>query len=635
MMIWESLTASIKNTSASSCSSCSSISISGSDGVGASAVSICSTSGNTTSRITDDNGGKTSNVKILPSSPSPSLSQSPQPSLSLCITHDRFERLIELLEAEKTKPSSSSSSSSSSSLPRASSLSDYTNVKFLQCTKLPPPQVIRRMDRIQHLSFTQCHGLTSLLLFDNDDNNKKYTEECSCCCYYCWSSKIETLTITDCPDLLLMFSKSLAGNERQEIGGGGEDEDSMSISHSSPVSVSSSSKQLHRRCLDQSLQLSKFFNNLRKLCIVECGRATVLSLFDALMFLKESIEVNLTSRSNSCSSPISSPSIVVPNLKELHLQRNHLTSEDVAILFSRLLLLQHQKGVVSSSSSAVVVGAFDQLEVINLLGNSIETLDFVHQSLNGFDNYSHSCNLHEVMFGFRRLKQIILSGNPVMDQKEPTTEKDLDEDSTTHMDWSVSDSGVDDDHTVSSSSTSAAATGSSRSLLMRMSPSMSSSIIPFHGISNSDRIYGLSIQQINIVKLLQMAPQLNFFGYAFQTSNLYSKEAQHLININKSGGRLLMPHHRMVLSDTTSMKTSEYQTPITKVLAGIWPYVFERSNRMYNIMIDNSENKMMEGKMIAKPSCCADKKKSSATKNADAMYFLLRHGSSFAGREAI
>ena len=659
-MIWESLTASIKTTTVASSSSSIGSSSSSSIGGGDSAVSTCSTIDTTTGRISDDNGGKNSNGKNLLSSSS-SSSQSPRPSLSLCITHDRFEPLIELLEAE-TKPTSSSSSSSSS-LPTKvpPSLSDYTSVKFLQCTKLPPPQVIRRMDQIQHLSFTQCHGLTSLLLFDtsdgngngNDDGNhhchdhdhdydddNKNKQDCSCCCcYYYWSTKIETLTITDCPDLM-MFSKSLAGNKRQKIGGEEEDEeDSTNNSLSSPVSVSSSSsssssKQLHQRCLLQLLQLSKLFFNLRKLCIVECGRATVLSLFDAWMFLMDSIEVvTLTSRSDNYSSTISSSSSssIVPHLKELHLQWNHLTSEDVSILFSQRLLLQHQKGLASSS-----VGAFDQLEVINLLGNSIDTLDFVNQNFHWFDNYSHGHIPHELIFGLRRLKQIILSGNPVVNRKETTTEKNPDENSTTGMDWSVSGNGVDDDHTVSSSSsTSSAATGSSRSLLMGLPSSSSVSIIPFHGIVSSDRIYGLSRQQINIVKLLQMAPQLHFFGYAFQNSNLYSKEAQHLININKSGGRLLMPLLPMVRSDTRSTKNFECQLEIMKVPAGIWPYVFERSNRMYNIMTDDSENLMMEDKVIAKPSCCADKKNLSATKNADAMYFLLRHGSSFAGREAI
>mmetsp|Transcript_52823 Transcript_52823/g.128065 ORF Transcript_52823/g.128065 Transcript_52823/m.128065 type:complete len:418 (-) Transcript_52823:2057-3310(-) len=394
----------------------------------------------------------------------------------------------------------------------------------------------------------------------------------------------------------------------------------------SPVSSSSCLKQLHQRRLNQSLQLSKLFVNVRKLCIVECGRKTVLSLFDALMVPMRYVEVE-TSRSGSSSSLTSATSLL-PNLKELHLQRNHLTSEDVSILFRRRLL-QHQNVVGGTAAAAT-----DQLESINLLGNSIDTLDFVQQSLNQVDDYSHcggDGSSNGVMLGLRRLKQIILSGNPVMDRKEPTTEKNRD-DSTTQMDWSVSDDEDDDDHTVTSSSTSSStATGSSRSL-MELSSSLLSSTIPFHGIF---RIDGLSVEQINVVKLLQIAPQLHFFGYASPTSNFYSKEAQHLININKSGGRLLMPLPPIMLSDIRSIKTAECQPTMTKVPIGIWPYVFARSNRMYNLMLDDSENAKTKDTTIAKTSCFTDSRNLSATRNADALYFLLRHGSSFAGREAL
>mmetsp|Transcript_52823 Transcript_52823/g.128066 ORF Transcript_52823/g.128066 Transcript_52823/m.128066 type:complete len:281 (-) Transcript_52823:3006-3848(-) len=204
MMIWESLTASVKTASS-----------------GGSSASVSSRI-DTANSSNDDNGEKNSNVVNSPSS-SPSSSPPRRPSsLSLCITHDRFEHLLELLEAE-TKPSSSSSSS----------LSHYTSVKFLQCTRLPPPQVLHRMDRIQHLSFTQCHGLTSLLIDHHDHHDDDDDMECSCCC--CWSTSIQTLTLTDCPDLM-MFSKSLTENAEQEDASKDDDTTEDDATTSPPLS---------------------------------------------------------------------------------------------------------------------------------------------------------------------------------------------------------------------------------------------------------------------------------------------------------------------------------------------------------------------------------------------------------------
>lgn len=502
-----------------------------------------------------------------PYSPPPRTSTFPSLPSTLCITHDNFDRLLE------------SSTSSSSSF------TNCTRLTLLHCTKFPPIELLTRMTNVRFLTLTQCHDLTKI----------PTTVQLQAA----WSMSLETLTITCCPDLLF----SVTDNSNFDA----DDDDDSGIDTDS---------------ISKELQLTKLMN-LRQLNVVGCGQRTLRSMLNSVMI------ATTTATTRNINPTSTKGAILFPNLKELLLPRNNLTPDDASLLFRILLIADdddhrhHRCRFVS-----------DQLQCISLFDNAIDTLDFVLQlqmqmqyqdqaSFSGIHDCSRCSEGRRCAGGkLHGLRQLILANNPVMDgeteekHQTPVRSSAIDNESSNEsvtsissdMDWSLSD-----DNTLSSSIRSA---GSSRTSYSSSS-SPSSSIVPFHDIST---IEGLSSEQRNFVRLLQMMPQLHLFGHAFKSSSLYSKEADHLMNINRSCGRLLM-----------SCSCTEFQpTEKKKIRTSIWPHVFEHSNRIHNLLQRDADR--TEG---TTEKTNHRKNALAISRSADAVYYLLRHGPSFAARESL
>jgi hypothetical protein len=435
---------------------------------------------------------------------------------TICITQDRYEYVLSA---------------------NPDHLSNITKVTFLKCTQLPPIELLSRMTNIQHLSFTQCTMM--IMMADGLDvmfQLQKVFDEV-------WSKSLETLTITDCPGL---FCGTTAADDDDDDDGG----------ENTTLDDTSSSRQV--------LNLSKL-TNLRELYIVSCGRKTVFAL------LKKTKMDDDDECSNSTQ--------VSPLLKltQLHLPRNDLTSDDVVKLF-RLLgrSYRSQHSSPNPTSNLIRSTMHYDLALINLLNNSIESLDFVHDigrwCCDGRDNDTVVRHDELPLHGLRNL---VLAGNPVMD----TSSDDM------MMDRNTSD-------------------GSHEQNLIK-----AASAVPLYVTPDID---GLSKEQIDTLILLHLAPQLHFLGSKFSSTSsaLYSKQAQHLMNVNRSGGRLLLPHsmtnsqsrcsyekHNQTQKKTRAMSTTSTDTSI----AAIWPHVFERLNRTYDVCDSQSGMK------------------------ADGMYFLVKN----------